>query len=263
MSTNNPLRSPQVRAFAEALEAIHSEMNLAQFPERVIAVLESLIPDVVITIDEFNTKTGVARDAINRPPPNYEQWLSHLRGVVPVEHPAYHAVLSGHRGPLTLRDFLTNRQLRSTSLFSNILKPIEGGYQIVVPLIVPDHVAGITINRNTDFTEDELTVVRLLSPHIALAHGHAQHFTALHEARQKSAPDPDILVGLGLTKREAEVLYWVIHGKRDSEIAQISGGSVRTIQKHVGSVLAKLGCETRTAAVLEAILRCHGFAPKN
>jgi hypothetical protein len=45
----------------------------------------------------------------------------------------------------------------------------------------------------------------------------------------------------------------VREGKRDSEIAVILGLSSRTVEKHVGHILEKLGVETRTAAVNE----CH------
>lgn len=54
-----------------------------------------------------------------------------------------------------------------------------------------------------------------------------------------------------LTPREREVIYWVSEGKRDREIAVILGLSPRTVEKHVGHILEKLGVETRTAAVNE------------
>jgi DNA-binding CsgD family transcriptional regulator len=60
--------------------------------------------------------------------------------------------------------------------------------------------------------------------------------------------DADSLQRLGLTKREAEVLFWVSQGKRNSEIAEILGARSRTIGKHVERILGKLCVETRTAA---------------
>lgn len=54
-----------------------------------------------------------------------------------------------------------------------------------------------------------------------------------------------------LTSREREVIHWVGEGKRDREIAVILGLSSRTVEKHVGHILEKLGVETRTAAVNE------------
>jgi DNA-binding NarL/FixJ family response regulator len=56
-----------------------------------------------------------------------------------------------------------------------------------------------------------------------------------------------------LTMRESEVLKWVSEGKRDSEIATVLGVSVRTINKHVQSILSKLKVETRTAAALHLV----------
>jgi DNA-binding CsgD family transcriptional regulator len=51
-----------------------------------------------------------------------------------------------------------------------------------------------------------------------------------------------------LTSREREILYWVVEGKRDAEIAAILNLSVRTVEQHVRSCLMKLNVETRTAA---------------
>jgi DNA-binding CsgD family transcriptional regulator len=53
---------------------------------------------------------------------------------------------------------------------------------------------------------------------------------------------------LGLSKRETEVLSWVIQGKRDSEIGVILEISSRTVEKHVGRILYKLRVENRTTA---------------
>jgi DNA-binding CsgD family transcriptional regulator len=51
-----------------------------------------------------------------------------------------------------------------------------------------------------------------------------------------------------LSKRETEVLSWVVQGKRDSEIGVILEISSRTVEKHVGRILYKLGVENRTTA---------------
>jgi DNA-binding CsgD family transcriptional regulator len=46
-----------------------------------------------------------------------------------------------------------------------------------------------------------------------------------------------------LSKREMEVLSWVIQGKRDGEIGVILEISSRTVEKHVGRILHKLRVE--------------------
>jgi DNA-binding CsgD family transcriptional regulator len=52
-----------------------------------------------------------------------------------------------------------------------------------------------------------------------------------------------------LTVREREVLQWVAAGKTNAQIADILAASPRTIGKHLENIYAKLGVETRTAAV--------------
>ena len=67
-----------------------------------------------------------------------------------------------------------------------------------------------------------------------------------------AASSPTSLLRLGLTLREAEVLYWITHGKTSPEIALILHAALNTIKKHVQNILLKLGVETRLAAALQA-----------
>jgi DNA-binding CsgD family transcriptional regulator len=66
-------------------------------------------------------------------------------------------------------------------------------------------------------------------------------------------PDAEPLQKLGLTKREAEVLFWASQGKSNGEIAIILAAKVRTIAKHLERVFAKLMVENRTAAARAAL----------
>ncbi len=68
-----------------------------------------------------------------------------------------------------------------------------------------------------------------------------------------SPPGPSALLALGLTAREAEVLYWIAQGKSNPDIALIIGANVRTVHKHVEHIFQKLGLETRNAAMLAAL----------
>ena len=68
-----------------------------------------------------------------------------------------------------------------------------------------------------------------------------------------SPPGPAALLSLGLTAREAEVLYWIAQGKSNPDIAVILAANVRTVHKHVEHIFRKLGVETRNAAMLAAL----------
>jgi DNA-binding CsgD family transcriptional regulator len=58
-----------------------------------------------------------------------------------------------------------------------------------------------------------------------------------------------------LTAREAEVLYWVVKGKTNRDVAEILSMSPKTVTKHLEHVYTKLGVETRTAAANLALSR--------
>ena len=71
-----------------------------------------------------------------------------------------------------------------------------------------------------------------------------------------------IALSFKLTPREAEVLYWVIKGKINRDIADIVGSSPMTVKKHLERVFAKLGVETRTAAAAMAMRRIKQLHPQ-
>lgn len=58
---------------------------------------------------------------------------------------------------------------------------------------------------------------------------------------------------LKITRREADVLYWVAKGKTDWEISKILSISERTVNKHLEQIYRKLGVNNRTSASAYAI----------
>lgn len=73
-----------------------------------------------------------------------------------------------------------------------------------------------------------------------------------------SEATPDQLESLGLTPREAEVLFWVARGKTNDEIATVLGIGLTTVKKHLESTYSKLGVENRTTAAAMALERMSG-----
>lgn len=79
------------------------------------------------------------------------------------------------------------------------------------------------------------------------------NLSLLRIERRNGDNGPKALLALGVTAREAEVLYWVAEGKTNPEIAIIIDASLNTVKKHAINLFAKLGVETRTAAARMAL----------
>jgi DNA-binding response OmpR family regulator/DNA-binding CsgD family transcriptional regulator len=115
---------------------------------------------------------------------------------------------------------------------------------------VPTHVAGVLpmeLRHGDRFTGAAGTLL-------------VRRFTAADDdplsvlvlVEEQAPPGPADLVQLGLTPRQAEVLYWVAQGKTNGETGVILGASARTIDKHMEQILARLGLENRFAATNRA-----------
>lgn len=78
-----------------------------------------------------------------------------------------------------------------------------------------------------------------------------QHLLLLEE--QVTHLTPASLIVLGLSQREADVLYWLIQGKTNPEIGTILSLSSRTVQTYLERVYQRLGVETRMAAAMQAL----------
>jgi len=71
--------------------------------------------------------------------------------------------------------------------------------------------------------------------------------------RPRVEPSPGLLIPLGLTEREAEVLFWLAQGKTNPELCVLLGVQLTTIKKHLESIFLKLGVENRTTAAAMAL----------
>lgn len=71
--------------------------------------------------------------------------------------------------------------------------------------------------------------------------------------RRISSSREDVLEEtFNLTRREAEVLYWLTLGKTNRDISAILGLSARTVNKHLEQIFQKMGIDNRTSAAVMA-----------
>ncbi len=67
------------------------------------------------------------------------------------------------------------------------------------------------------------------------------------------AENIESLEALGLTRRQAEVAYWIAQGKTNDELAIILGASRHTIPHHVEAILGRLHLASRAEIMLCAL----------
>jgi DNA-binding CsgD family transcriptional regulator len=253
----NSLDIFNLEALMRALAKIHSTTDLAVIPEALFCALEDLVPDAGCSLDQLDPRSDVVTDVTNGNLVVPKQIKERVLELMP-SHPAMPAYRAGRRGATPVTDCITQHQFRNTPYYRERLRRTGFEYQVVITFNIPGKIVVVTVNRPTDFTDKELTLLRLVAPQIALAYRNALVFSELKQAAARTIPAPEDLQKIGLTVREGEVLHWVIQGKRDKEVADILSASPRTIHNHLRSILKKLNTETRTGAALEAFERLKG-----
>jgi DNA-binding CsgD family transcriptional regulator len=251
------LRSSDLRLLLSALEQVYAVVPLEQFPTHVFSILDRLIPEPILALDDTELSTGKYTGKYNTEIMEDAGFRANAAEHIMGDHPVFHYNVANPNNLLRvwrLTDCVSQSRFEQTGLYSEVFKPAGARFQLGIHADAPGHIGGITLNRKTNFTDRELDMVRLLCPHLVKAHANAKLFSQL----QAGAPrfpefSPSRLLRAGFTPREAEVLRWLMEGKRNAEIGIIINAKPRTISKHVENILAKLGVETRTAAAARAM----------
>lgn len=80
-----------------------------------------------------------------------------------------------------------------------------------------------------------------------------QRYLILLSEQRRFTLTVSALATLGISRREAEVLFWVIDGKSNAEIAGTLSVSIKTVRKHLEHIYVKLGVQDRVAAVVATL----------
>jgi len=248
-----------VRRLMDATKRIYAASKHETLSQEIFQVISALIPDVVLSLDQLNLKTGQINHEASSPLWAAPDMRSRVMELMP-SHPVMPAALAGLKGAIRVTDCITQREFRETPHYIDTMRPFGIKHQIVVTLDIPGHMAGVTVNRGSDFTDRETAFLTLLAPHLAAASVKRTRIDHLEKSLASIPfPTPDQLQQVGFTARESEILFWVMQGKRDPEIAAILSErravSVRTINNHLRNILSKMGSETRTGACINALER--------
>ncbi|WP_395750681.1 response regulator transcription factor [Prosthecobacter sp.] len=259
-SRSNLTKEQRLHLLLEALAILHDH-DAGPFPERVLAACQHFLPDTCNSFEIWGRGDGSHEGAMNVPydAADMQERFRIIGELAPTQNPMFQRLIAGDTEPMRLSDFTTLREIRRTEFFEMVFKPVGLKHQVAIPLNTATHLGAVTFNKggSQDFTTEELGLISLFGRHTALAHQTARLLATVGAERQRAEKQDFLaLKRRGLTRRQAEVLYWLVQGKRDREIAVILGISPRTAETHVRSILGKLGVETRAAAVAQACRAC-------
>lgn len=248
-----------LRLLMEATRLIHSH-GQGPLHERLFTAMRMVFADCMFAFQIYG-KDGSHLMQADIPFPEAQRDHLYKRSgeLARLENPIYPLLIAGETDPVRLSDLMSLRELRKTDLYQEVMTTVAITRQLAIGVQGQSCLGALTINRGErDFTPEEQALAGMLGPHIATAFETDLLINSLKPPKQKvQATDFGALRRLGLTRREAEVMMWLMEGKRDGEIAIILNASVRTVSHHVGVILGKLRVETRTAAVA-AVLKLIG-----
>jgi DNA-binding CsgD family transcriptional regulator len=173
--------------------------------------------------------------------------------------------------PIALSDVSSRAKIERLDLYHDYYRSLGVVDDLSVNFGDLSHRVCLAILRGRrGFSVQDRTLLALLRPHMERAYRYnrllefARHGPArLRTGSQLVDPadnfeptsdnSPEALRVLGLSEREAEVLYWVTAGKSSPVISTILGIRHDTVRTHLKRVFMKLGVENRWSAALRAL----------
>jgi DNA-binding CsgD family transcriptional regulator len=150
------------------------------------------------------------------------------------------------RSVLTIRDFYSDRQWRSTGMYADVYRPqgLRHELQLCLPEAPgPSRGPGRTVRlylfryTGPDFSERDRALLTLIRPHL--------HHAYLEAERRRAQASP-------LTPRQTDLLRLIADGHTNAQAARRLGVSEGTVRTHLENIYDRLHVSSRTAAVLRA-----------
>lgn len=244
------------------LEALSYADTSQAFAHELVRVAGRLVPGELLGVFMKSPDGRVQSHAFNE----FFLTLEELQGVgrIWTTHPIQKRYLEGMKpGVQRLSDFASDRQWREHPMFRDFLRVPSYHRHLSIPLQFDQVVTGVlSIDRSgPDYTERDVALVKAFRPMVSglwnsLMEKENLRADLVRIAAGSGAAGVDRharLRALGVTRRETEVLEWMIEGKQNREIAMILGLSLRTVQKHVENMLVRLHIENRHALTIHAM----------
>jgi DNA-binding CsgD family transcriptional regulator len=225
----------------------------ADFVSGVTAAMHRLIPADVCHVHAIDRARGrIMHHAFPASPFTADEVAYYVDH--PQENPLVaHFERTGDKHARRLSDVTNVAAFHHTEFFRRCLRRVGFLHTLALPVAVDaSTVAALVFDRRRpNFTRRHCELLDAFAPHFRLAWQH--HAAPWRERPAGVPPARQQLARLGLTPREADVLFWMTEGKQNREIAAILARSLATVQEHVGNIVRKLDQENRHAATVFAL----------
>jgi DNA-binding CsgD family transcriptional regulator len=270
------LTHSNLQRLVDAVSQLYKPVRTQQLPGHFTSVLSQLIPGefygVSIVVRPKRASTQTRRDAMLDPVP--PQWHS-LAETFANEYTTFPLRSIRESGnlhqPLAVSDIASRQKVEGLDLYHNYYRVLSVQDDLSINFGNLDHRVCLAILRESrGFSDQDRAILAALRPHMERAYRYSKALESLRtKARRERAAatsasataadiedqgaTPQSLRALGISEREAEVLYWVAAGKSSPVISTILGIQHDTVRTHLKSIFAKLGVENRLSAALRAL----------
>ena len=234
------------------LDLYRPGLNLESFPQRATRAVRAVVPCDGCAYSELDTAANSLTINFDFDSPKValavQGFALHM---MRHEFTNFDPNVAGG-GPFMRSDYISHRQLRDSGVYRDGFQVVDINDHAAIPVGSPD---GKIIFMGMErlgagvFKGNESAIMRDLQPFLNSARSLAVANSVLVPAAAK----PEMLCQYGLTPREADVFYWMVQGKSNSEIAAILSLSTLTVRDHASQVFRKIGVENRYSAILKGL----------
>jgi DNA-binding CsgD family transcriptional regulator len=275
MQTNlRLLTHSNLQRLFDVVGVLYKPVRPQQLPGHFIDVLRRMIPGefygVSVVVRPQRARNQTRRDATLYPEPAHWENLAQTFASQYAEFPLRSIRESGNlHQPLALSDIASREQVESLGLYHDYYRILGVTDDLSANFGSLGHRVCLAILRERrGFSDQDRAILSALLPQMERAYRYAKALESLRKTlrRGKEAdhesdaagnlPEqgtPQSLCVLGLSEREAEVLYWVAAGKSSPVISMILGIRHDTVRAHLKRIFTKLGVENRLSAALRAL----------
>jgi DNA-binding CsgD family transcriptional regulator len=258
----------------DAVGVLYKPVRPQQLPGHFIDVLRRVIPGefygVSVVVRPKRARNQTRRDATLYPVPAHWENLAQTFARQYTEFPIRSIRESGNlHQPLALSEIASREKVESLGLYHDYYRILGVTDDLSANFGNFGHRVCLAILRERrGFSDQDRAILSALLPQMERAYRYAKALDSLRmtlrkgkETAQESAAagnlleqgNPQSLCVLGLSEREAEVLYWVAAGKSSPVISMILGIRHDTVRAHLKRIFTKLGVENRLSAALRAL----------